>query len=65
MSKHPGIDNEVLSTLRFLKHFKSGLLFIYITYTYILMDTLGVQMAQYAAYRNFSVPVKALPKIVL
>ena len=65
MSKHPGIDIEVLSTLRFLKHFKSGILFIHITYVNILMDTLGVRMAQYAAHRNFSVPVKALPKLVL
>ena len=45
MSKHSGIEDEALSTLCFLQHLKSRILFVCITHACVLADTLAVQMA--------------------
>ena len=63
--RHSGIVIEVLSPLCFLKHLKNEILFICITHACILMDMLAVWMVQYASRRKFSIPVKALPKLML
>ena len=65
MSKHCGVEIEALSTLCLLILLKSGIIIIHINMHRFLQNMLGVRMVWYAAYWKFSIPVKALPKLVL